>query len=332
MKRHIIVFLRSYTLACLGLLAALPAGAGRHQLNRAVRRIIAGCDAAVGVSVRCGGQEICTVGAKNAYPLMSVFKLHLAMAVLDSLKRSAASADERVYVAEGTLVPGTYSPLRDSRGSGGFDISLDELLTLALTQSDNHACDILLHHFGGPEAVERYARRNGCLSTFIGATEEDMHRYPQTVHANRAVPADVTLLLEQLVGGKTHAAAERSWLMQTLENCRTGTDRLAAPLTGLPTVLGHKTGTSDRGSDGRYAGINDAGYVILPDGRHYTIAVFVSGWNGKTEEAEHLIARISETVYRHIIAGSVAQPDARVTPTGETLTVAHSRRTPDNHK
>lgn len=289
-------------LAALGLalLTALPAGARWRGLEREIKRLAAGTDAGIGVSVRYGGREICAVGGQREYPLMSVFKLHQAMAVLDSLERAGASADEPVYVAGGTLTPGTYSPLRDRYGAGGFEISLRRLMTYTLTLSDNHACDLLLHHFGGPAAVERYVRTRGCSSTRIGASEDDMHRSAEAVWANRARPADVTRLLESLLAGTAVGPESGRWLRQTLENCRTGSGRLAAGLKDPAARLGHKTGTSDRGKDGRLIALNDAGYVLLPDGRHYTIAVFVSRFPGTTEEAEQLIAAVSATVFRHI--------------------------------
>lgn len=54
----------------------------------------------------------------------------------------------------------------------------------------------------------------------------------------------------------------------------TGKDKLKA---GLPPaiVLGHKTGSSDRDESGLKAGDNDMGFVRLPDGSRYSIAVFV---------------------------------------------------------
>ena len=42
------------------------------------------------------------------------------------------------------------------------------------------------------------------------------------------------------------------------------------------TVVGHKTGSSNRNADGMKTADNDAGLVILPDSRkYYTIAAFV---------------------------------------------------------
>ena len=84
--------------------------------------------------------------------------------------------------------------------------------------------------------------------------------------------------------------------------CSTGTDRLPVPLKGTGAVIGHKTGTGGRNRDGRIVGINDVGFVLLPDGRYYTIAVFVKGMAGDNDEAAHLIAEISAAVYHYVLS------------------------------
>lgn len=84
--------------------------------------------------------------------------------------------------------------------------------------------------------------------------------------------------------------------------CSTGTDRLPFPLKGTGAVIGHKTGTGGRNRDGRIVGINDVGFVLLPDGRYYTIAVFVKDMAGDNDEAAHLIAEISAAVYHYVLS------------------------------
>ena len=54
----------------------------------------------------------------------------------------------------------------------------------------------------------------------------------------------------------------------------TGANKLKGMLPAK-TVVGHKTGSSDRNADGMKTADNDAGLVILPDGRKYYIAAFV---------------------------------------------------------
>lgn len=60
------------------------------------------------------------------------------------------------------------------------------------------------------------------------------------------------------------------------------------------TVIGHKTGSSDRTAEGIRIADNDAGYVLLPDGRRYCIAVFVT----ESEENDAANAAIAAAVSR----------------------------------
>ena len=75
---------------------------------------------------------------------------------------------------------------------------------------------------------------------------------------------------------------------------------LPRPLAKTGARIGHKTGTGDRNAEGELIGVNDAGFVILPDGRHYTVVVFVKDIPGSLERASQIIADISDIVYRRI--------------------------------
>ena len=85
-----------------------------------------------------------------------------------------------------------------------------------------------------------------------------------------------------------------------LEECNTGRDRLAAPFIGSGVIVGHKTGTGDSLVPGRISAINDCGYINLPNGMSYTIAVFVADSAYGMSETSAIIADISEIVYGHI--------------------------------
>ena len=66
----------------------------------------------------------------------------------------------------------------------------------------------------------------------------------------------------------------KDFLWQTMIDTETGANKLKGMLPAK-TVVGHKTGSSDRNADGMKTADNDAGLVILPDGRKYYIAAFV---------------------------------------------------------
>lgn len=83
--------------------------------------------------------------------------------------------------------------------------------------------------------------------------------------------------------------------------CQTGQDRLVAPLLDKGVTVGHKTGTGDFNAKGQQIGCNDIGFVLLPNGHAYSIAVFVKDSAESSLENSKIIADISRIVYKYVI-------------------------------
>lgn len=273
----------------------------RPSLDYLLKEALKGRDLRAGIAVIINGRDTVCVNNDYRYPMMSVFKLHQAMAVMNYCYRKRIGLDTQFTIGKNDLKPDTYSPLRDRFPDGNFRLSIRELLQYTLHLSDNNACDILFDRTVSPEETDRYLRTSLGLEHFaIAATEDDMHRNPELCHSNWTTPLEAARLIEKLFTKELTDTAGCTFLTETLKLCRTGTDRLAAGLEGTEAVLGHKTGTSDRDSSGRLTGINDAGFVLLPDGRRYTIAVFVTQSAESMEETSALIAELSRITYRYI--------------------------------
>ena len=283
----------------LAFTAAAPASEER-DLKTQIREIIAGADARVGVAVIADGDTL-TVNGSPDYPLMSVMKLHQAVAVAGILEGRGLPLTTTVHIYVQDLKAGTWSPLRDARPGGGFDMSVAELLRYTLQQSDNNACDILFDRFAAPEHVDSIIRSMGFRDFRIAATEDEMHRDLKKCRENVSSPLSAADLMDRLASGTLPLGKEYAdFIRSTLLECRTGLNRLPLPLEGSGALIGHKTGTSDREADGRWTGINDVGFVLLPDGRSYTLAVFISDSALGMEENEKLIADISGAVYSEL--------------------------------
>ena len=72
------------------------------------------------------------------------------------------------------------------------------------------------------------------------------------------------------------------------------------PLFLLHFVVYHTTGSSDRNLKGVKMADNDAGVVIMPGGKKYYIAVFVTDSSETDEENAAIIAHISRMVHNRI--------------------------------
>ena len=118
-------------------------------------------------------------------------------------------------------------------------------------------------------------------------------------YVNRASPADVVRFLKTVREGDILTPENRKFFDKIMTATVTGGDKLKA---GLPqgTVFGHKTGSSSRTAEGIKIADNDAGFVILPDGRTYYIAVMVSDSRMSDRENAALAAEISAVVYNRL--------------------------------
>ncbi len=255
-------------------------------------------DARVGVALILDGKDSLTIGNESRYPLMSVMKLHQAVATVRLLELAGQTLDKQIQISAEMLMPDTWSPLRDQYPEGGISMSVRELLRYTLQQSDNNACDILFGQFGGPSGTDSLLRSMGMKDFAICATEDDMHKDLGKCYDNWSTPMSAARLMDDLAAGSLCINKENSaFIRQMLTECRTGLNRLPMPLKESEALIGHKTGTSDQGSDGKWTGINDVGFILLPDGRRYTIAVFVADSTLSMEQTEKIIADISAAVY-----------------------------------
>lgn len=267
-------------------------------LEDRIAEIAGSADAQVGVAVipESGSPIVVNEGE---YPLMSVVKFPLALAVADWMHSSGIGMDTVIDVHSDEMRAGTYSPLKELYPEGDVRISVRDLLRYSLQLSDNNACDVLFRLIGGPEAADRYMRSLGLDGFCISRTEDDMHKDLAACYDNWATPYAAARMMDIFLRSVRHDGGKPFWkeIYSIITECETGTDRLPAPLSGTGAVIGHKTGTGDVLPDGRLMALNDAGFVILPDGSSYSIAVLIRDCNGTPEDAAAIIAAVSEAVF-----------------------------------
>ena len=94
-----------------------------------------------------------------------------------------------------------------------------------------------------------------------------MHSSFEAVYRNWSTPSAMAQLLRTADEKELFSNKElKDFLWQTMIDTETGANKLKGTLPAK-TVVGHKTGSSDRNADGMKTADNDAGLVILPDGR-----------------------------------------------------------------
>lgn len=257
-------------------------------------------DAKVGVAVMINDTDTLTVNNSDKYPMMSVFKFHQALAVCHLLQMKGIPLDSVIDISKEELRENTYSPLRDRFPEGNIRISLSELMEYTLQLSDNNACDILFNRILSTKETDRYIRSLGIDNFSIEMDENDMHENLDNCYRNWTTPMAAVRLINLFLEGDAVSGEYYDFIKRTMTECTTGTGRLPYPLKNTAAVIGHKTGTGDKNSDGRYIGINDIGFIDLPNGDRYLIAVFVKDSAENYETTEKIIAEISSIVYKNI--------------------------------
>ena len=271
-----------------------------NSLRDEILQSIIKYDAKIGVAVMINDTDTLTVNNCDKYPLMSVFKFHQALAVCDYMQKNGIALDSVLNISKDELRENTYSPLRDRYPEGNFGISISELMKYTLQMSDNNACDILFNRILSVKDTDKYIRSLGIDDFSIEMDENDMHENLDNCYSNWTTPMAAVNLMNLFLDGDAVSGEYYDFIYRTMTECTTGTARLPYPLKNTGAIIGHKTGTGDKNSDGRYIGINDIGFIDLPNGDRYLIAVLVKDSAEDYETTERIIAEISSMVYKNI--------------------------------
>lgn len=277
-----------------------------EQLRAELQAYTDTLDAQVGIALLTAEGDSLTLNNTQRYDMMSVFKFHQALAVCNYLQRHALPLDTLLHITSDDLKPDTWSPLRDKylqeeESADGMDISVRSLLEYTLQQSDNNACDILFDRLVSPSETDAFIRSLGITDDFgIACTEADMQRDHRLSRNNWSTPYAAAVLLEHFLETDVIKEPYKAFIKGTMTACQTGTARLPAPLCDTGASIGHKTGSGYTAENGRIIATNDLGFITLPDGTRYILAVFVKDSGYKEAQTEEIIGQISQIVFNHL--------------------------------
>lgn len=273
-------------------------------LQEELTEFVKGKDARIGVAVIIDGKDTVAVNGNDKFPMLSVYKFPIALALADSYRTEGRDFSEPIAIAKEDLHLDTYSPMTerllasDALVVDSLSMSTRKILNYMLQQSDNNASDLVLKKLGGNESVMRWLSKSGFSDISVISTEAEMHSNPELCYQNSSTPIAMACLLDRFDVECNDVLSDE--IKQMMETCRTGENRLAKPLMAVNAIVGHKTGTGSTLPDGGIMAVNDVGYVHLPGGQRYSIAVFIADAPFDAEQAERIIADISEIVLTHI--------------------------------
>jgi beta-lactamase class A/beta-lactamase class A VEB len=291
--------LLNFTLLLLLLIASQTAAQTTNSLQQKIQRIISAKNAEVGVSIVAGdGKEVLSVNGDGRFPMQSVFKFHIGLAMLSEIDKGKFSLDQKIKIEQKDLLPGLYSPIREKYPTGAT-LKLSEILEYTVSESDNVGCEVLLRMLGGPKAVEDYFIKNKFRDVSIKINEEVMQANWDLQFQNWTTPKAANRVLSSFYNNDKKMLSEKSYdfIWRTMKETKTGVNRLKGQLPE-GTFVAHKTGTSGMNrTTGITAAVNDIGIVFLPGGRHFFISVFVTNSKENAETNEKIIADVAKAAW-----------------------------------
>ncbi|SFF04703.1 beta-lactamase class A [Pedobacter antarcticus] len=294
MRPKNMIFFKKMAFCALFMSIANSGFAQHNVLRQKAEELVKSKPAAIGFSIiNLKTGDTLSVNGEKHLPMQSVYKFHLALAVLKQVDQNKFTLDQKILVKKKDLLPNTWSPLRDKYPGGNIKLPLSEILFYTVAQSDNNGCDILFRLLGGPEIVNKYIHSLGIKDVEIRSTEEQMHADDQLQFKNWTTANAATQLLKRFYMGQLLKQPTNDFLMKIMAGTTTGTGKLKGKLpTG--TEVAHKTGYSGQNEAGIIAATNDIGIITLPDGTHFAIAIFVSMTALDEKASDQIIAELAK--------------------------------------
>jgi beta-lactamase class A len=259
----------------------------------------------------------------RAYPMMSVFKAPVAATVLAQVDEGKLSLTQTVVIDRKDVVGGSAVPSIGAHFSGEqMAFTVSELLTAAVSESDNTAVDALVRLVGGPSVVTAFLRAHGIDGMRVDLDEAGVSAIFEGTGDGEVVPAKETEQQEltRLRGGYAaylHDPRNRStpdaatdflrklWKGQLLSH--DSTRQLLGLMVdqttpnrmrrGLPAAVrfADKCGTSNS-LDGETAAYNDIGIITWPDGHTVIVAAFLTASRADKTHRDALFVDIGKNV------------------------------------
>lgn len=269
-----------------------------QDLRNKINTITSTKNATIGVSVKgIEDKDTLSINGNKETPLMSVFKFHIALAVLHRVDEGKLKLNQKFFIKKEELLPETWSPIREEYPDGNLYLTLDQLLRYTVSHSDNNGCDILLNIIGGTDSVQKFINQQGIKDFTIKVNEQQMSSFDK-FYLNTTTPLATTDLLEKFYKGKVLKKETTKYLYQIMVETSRGLTWMKA---GLPTgtEVAHRTGISSRNENNLRAAMNDVGIVKLPNGKHFILSVYLKNINEEMADTEKIIADISNAVWEY---------------------------------
>jgi len=332
MKRKTALFFIAMVSSFVAVQPAFAQERNLQDISLKIEKLSQGLAGRIGFAAQeIGGDKVIAFNGDETFVMASAYKIAIATAVLDRVDKGELSLDQMVEVPQDMMVVG-QTGLAETFPHPGLQLSVANLIEVMITESDNTATDVSMGLAGGPAAVTENLRRLGIndfrVDRLTGEILRDVFDLPGkatlevvteayktrpellTIQADpnpafeadprdHATPLAMLQLLLAIDGGTAMSRESREFLLGVMSRTRTGDGRIKG-LLPKGTPVAHKTGTT-----GGVA--NDAGYVTLPDGRRFALAVFTNSSKTPVADRDRAIAEIARMLFDYFYVGRMAK-------------------------
>lgn len=221
------------------------------------------------------------------FPFCSTFKIILVAKILHQSVEDLKLLDKRFRITG--LDIEKYAPIVSKQI--GEEMTVSDLCGAAIMYSDNAATNILMRHFGGPEAVTSFARSFGDDTFRLDRREPELNTAIPGDPRDTSTPDSMANATRGLLFGNVLPKTKQDVLMHWLLNNTTGNQRIRA---GVPSgwAVGDKTGTGDYGTT------NDVA-VFWPDGGGAVILAVYYTQDDKDAKAKNEVIASAARILTH---------------------------------
>ena len=255
------------------------------QLKRSIETEMGGCSAEVSMVIKdldMKWEINCNKDGK--IPAASLVKIPIMMAYQYAAKDRKIDLAEKVELKSSQKTDGS-GVLKTFKAGSVF--SIDDIIYLMITQSDNTASNILIDTLG-MDTLNRYFARMGLKNTNLSRKMMDFKARSAGIE-NYTTAGDMALSLEKLYSGRFINMPVSKKCLRLLASQKIN-DRIPKKLPS-DTVVAHKTGLEN--------GIcHDVGIVYTNKG-NFLICVLTKHHNKSARDTKQLIQDISLAAYNY---------------------------------
>lgn len=265
------------------------------ELKKEIEIIVGGKDLKLGFALYdfSTGKSI-SINGNDKYPMQSVFKFPIGVALLDCVSRGEFSLSDSVTLTKADLLPDLWSPIRE-RWPEGVRLPLVSVMTYMVAHSDNSATDFLIHKIGGVARIQDIVNRLGAKKINIRNTEAEIQGSWSVQFDNWTTPNAMVDFLRLMNDGKLLDKANTAVLWEIMASASSGSVNRLVPKT---VTFARKTGYSGANSQGIIAAQNDVGIIEFEDGRRVAYAIFLTDSTLCTDAGYDILAQIGKAIWK----------------------------------